>query len=298
MATDIDINRHYAALLGWTPSDLSATGFDDQLTVSIRTLQAQLGVTVDGRCGPNTFRALVSRWLQGELQQLGQNADRLATAGRVALLEAKRTWLETIVDPPDESNTPLYKAGRARIDGFINSADGLGWSWPPYKQDNDYQWCGAFVASAWRAGGLKLDLRRSFFSSTHRLDAYGQYRDWRDGAREEPPADRPRRFVKLDERSAPRDAMFDDSEPPRAGDILLVGGRKNPRGSHICLVESYDMQTGTFTTIEGNATGPGPNGRTIEGVIRATRLVGLRVDQSPGTYHARRLIRPSIHDLT
>jgi hypothetical protein len=295
MLTDIEINRHYALLLGWTPLQLGATAFDDHLIQMIRALQADLNVEVDGRCGPRTYRALVERWFKESQQNVGQAADRLLAGGRIAVLEAKRVWLETIVDPPNRS--PDFKRARERIDGFIRSKDGLGWRVPPYEQDNDFKWCGAFVANAWRAGGIAFELRRSFFASTLRLDAFGQYRLWQDWAQDERPADNPRLSIRLDEDSAPRDALFSATEPPREGDILLVGGRKTAHGSHICLVESYDVSLGVFTTIEGNATGDAPSGRRIEGVVRTKRPVGLSQGAAPTTYHARRLIRPSIHDL-
>jgi len=299
VATEIEFNQHYATLLGWTPEQLNGTAFDDALVQEIRGIQADLGLEVDGICGPMTYRALVTTWLtveRGLLTQAGESlTDRLAVAGRVAVLEAKRLWLEYIVEPPDGSLS--HQRSRAVIDGFIRGEDGLGWDAPAYQQDGDFAWCGAFVARAWRVAGLRMDLRRTCFATPDRLDAYGRHLDWKDRTPDPKVSIAPRRWLQLDQHASPRDAMFSTEDPPREGDVLLVGGTKSAHGSHVCLVESYDLSAGTFTTLEGHATGTAPTGRRIDGVVRTRRPVGLSADAPPTTYHARRLIRPSLLDL-
>lgn len=74
--------------------------------------------------------------------------------------------------------------------------------------------------------------------------------------------------------------------------------RRFPYGSHVCLVESFDAATASFSTIEGNATGLLPDGARAQGVVRQTRPLGLPSDAGIHTYYARRLIRPALADLT
>lgn len=294
----IESNQSYARLLGWTPGDFNATGFNDQLVAAIKDAQGRLGATVDGVCGPKTYRALlVDR--QTKLRAAQGSPDPLRDAGTVTVLEAKAEWLRDIADLPAPSS-PDYERCRSEIERIVASPDGLGWSWEkPYQGNHQIEWCGAFAAFSWRAAGLSLDLRKTYFSSTYRLDRWARYQPWNDGVPDpKPPAGPYRMIVELDEHSGPLDAHFSDDDPPRAGDVLLVGGVNTAYGKHVTIVESYDSATGIFTTLEGNATGPGPSGGTRHGVIRNQRPVGLPRGAVPTTYHARRLIRPSLQDLT
>src|SRR5688500_3096971 len=133
-------NRQYASLLGWSPSDFGADGFDSKLVELIMTAQAKLGFTgkdADGVCGPKTYRA----WLNDEANHIKTNqsasADPLADAGRLALYEAKQVWLTNIVDPPSASEE--FKSSRVAIDAMIRTTKGLNWSWTePYIKNGDY----------------------------------------------------------------------------------------------------------------------------------------------------------------
>jgi hypothetical protein len=293
--SEIDLNQAYAGQLGWTPADLGGADFDAGLVAIIRGLQGALGVGVDGVCGPTTYRAWIERALTA-LAAPRAGADRLRDAGLIALYTAKRAWLDEIIDPPDAS--PAYAASRAAIDAMIRTPDGLDWSWStPYVHDGDYQWCGAFASFAWRAAGVARSWRYTFFSSTFRLDAWARYQPFQHEANARPATGPYRRLCELDERSRPEDAAFGPGDGPRAGDILLVGGEHPAYGQHVTIVESYDATAGVFTTIEGNGTGAWPSGRRVQGVVRASRPVGVGPGEPPTRYHAHRLIRPALADL-
>ena len=224
-----------------------------------------------------------------------QNAS-LEDMGVIAVCEAKLAWLKNIIDLPP-TGTATYEPCRSAIDEMIRTKRGLDWSWQQPYRDN-YEWCGAFAAFAWRAAGLARDLRYHFWSSTYRLDLFGHYKRFDTVDNPAPPQGQARRqLVELDEHSGPMDARFAFDDPPRPGDVLLVGGKNTGYGKHVTVVESYDDATGVFTTLEGNATGPGPSGGVRHGVIRHQRKVGLLSSQPPTTYHARRLIRPALLDL-
>lgn len=292
----IDVNRWNAKLLGWSPQDFERTAFDDQLVSSIRAAQERLKLHVDGICGRQTYAALLAERQRALLAGQATAVARHARAGVIAVCEAKLAWLRNIVDLPSKG-APDFETSRAAIDQMIRSEQGLGWFWEePYR--GNYEWCGAFVGFAWRAAGLKLELRKTYFSSTYRLDRYARYAPAFETTPNPRPAEGPfRELVELDEHSGPLDAWFGEGAPPRPGDILLVGGKNTAYGKHVTLVESYDPMTGLFTTLEGNATGPGPSGGARHGVIRTVRPVGLSHGAPPSRYHARRLIRVAPCDL-
>jgi hypothetical protein len=210
--------------------------------------------------------------------------ENLETAGRHAVEIAAARWRLNIYDPRQSDKSDDAQRCRNQIDGYIR--DGLGWTWePPYAGDGDFEWCGAFAATCWL--GIKSQLRKTYFASTYRLDRYargGSVNGERNAKGE-------RLIAELDEHST--------SLPwePRAGDILLIGPSGSGYGKHICLVESYADRM--FTTIEGNGTGLGPNGKRRQGVVRATRYLGTegRVADGVSLWHARRLIRPAAADL-
>jgi len=296
MSKASDENRQYAALLGWAPEDFGAHCFDDALVDAIRVAQGELAVTADGVCGPMTYRAWIGRRLDQLRAGKAASADWLRDAGEIALYEAKRVWLGRIVDPP--TSGPEYADSRTIIDRMIRTPDGLDWSWlAPYVKNGDYEWCGAFASYGWAAAGVAEHWRKYFFSSTFRLDQWARYRPFEHTENPKPKDGPYRQLIELDETSGPRDAAFGPGDWPRAGDILLVGGQKTGYGRHVTLVESYDLVTGWFTTIEGNGTAAWPNGRRMHGVVRGRRQVGLANGAPPTTYHARRLIRPAPSDL-
>jgi hypothetical protein len=293
----IESNQWYATLLGWTPGDFGATGVDAGLIAAITDIQTRLQLRADGICGPMTYRGILADRQNRLIAALPSSADRLEDAGAVAVCAAKQTWLRDIVDLPPAGSS-AYAASQQAIDQMIRSDAGLAWSWIDQPYNGNFEWCGAFASYAWHAAGVALPWRYTYFASTFRLDCWGRYQAFENTPNVRPTSGVPRKMIELDESSGPIQAHFDGGDPPRAGDILLVGGVNTAYGKHVAIVESYDTATGMFTTLEGNATGAGPAGGTRHGVIRGLRPVGLPRGAPPTTYHARRLIRPALSDLT
>ena len=292
----IEANQTLASLLGWTPSEFGADGFTTALVAAIRAQQTALGVTADGICGKDTYSALLAQRQAKLFEGRAKSSDWLADAGLIAMYEAKRTWMSNIIDLPETSD-PRFATCRSAIDDMIRSENGLLWSWQPLYADN-FEWCGAFVGFSWRAALLAAALRKTYWASTYRLDRYARYEmAFENTPNPRPTSGTPRKLKELNEHSGSFDAHFSADDPPRPGDILLVGGVNTAYGKHVTLIESYDAARGLFTTLEGNATGRGPTGSTRHGVIRAQRPVGLPKGAAQSTYFARRLIRPAMADL-
>lgn len=209
----------------------------------------------------------------------------LEHAGRVALNTGLLAWQRGIMDPIRKAwGDPAFADDRAFIDACIRSDDGLGWSScstvvKSYRWDGDYEWCGAFAAYCWHAS-IPLAIRRRYFPSTYRLDRYGRHKRAFAEAVPVVPLSMRRKYLAID-----GDADDVDAFAPRAGDILIVNGRGY--GQHITIVESWDPITCVFRTVEGNATGEGPDGQRHQGVVRQTRPLSV----------CRRLIRPGLCDL-
>ena len=149
---------------------------------------------------------------------------------------AEAEWKRNVTEPS-------YGGDWQRIDTYIRSSQGLGWSWEsPYEHNGQFSWCGAFAAFAYQSVLPKI--RQKIFPSCYRMWAnWGSTSRCRDG------------------------------EQPLPGDIVTVytsDERSPAQGNHIVLVLSPPDEHGDFHTLEGNAHGMGPNGR-IEGVIGRTR---------------------------
>jgi hypothetical protein len=234
----------------------------------------------------------------------------IAEAGRIAVATALAAWERCIVDP---RKTVGDDESRTFIDTIIRSpSQGLGWPRcsqrvEAYRINGDFEWCGAFAAHAWRAAGLDRRLAFASFASTFRLDGYGRYkRVLSDSAavRAELAFPKPDSDGRLylhvsDETKAARvQFLF----APQPGDILMCSQvRHLPKyrfGHHIAIIERWDPERGEFHTIEGNAQGLLKNGKRGEGVVRQVRKLGLADGDGPTAWRVRRLIRPSIHDLT
>jgi hypothetical protein len=228
----------------------------------------------------------------------------LKRAGEVALERALAEWRRDVVDPPRRSlNDPLFDDDRKAIDGYIRNGAQLGGVANPgkfvYQKDGDYEWCGAFHAHCWEPF-IQPDLRQLYWPSTYRLDCYGRYVAGFSSANAKATAakyPRPvadgRKYLKLTAASKPADV---EAFGPRPGDILLVGFAPGlAYGSHVTLVERWDPVASVFHTVEGNATGVGPKGTRVQGVIKHQRPLGTLTPAK--TYHALRLVRPGINDL-
>lgn len=211
--------------------------------------------------------------------------ESLAHAGQVALNKGLLAWSRGIMDPTRKAFTdPAFADDRAFIDSCIRTPDGLGWARcsalvKEYRWDGDFEWCGAFAAYCW-SGSVRLDVRKRYFPSTYRLDRYGQHRRAFLESVPAVTADQRRQYLSFD-----GDALSIDEFGPRAGDILVVNGKGY--GQHITIVERWDPIRCEFETVEGNATGRGPQGERYQGVVRQTRPLAV----------CRRLIRPGLCDL-
>lgn len=282
--TMIDRNLWFAMRLRWMPDLFGATAFNESLIDAIVAYQEAAGLTVDGVCGPITYTKLIDL-------QLKRLITNLEDAGRIAMLTAKRLWLNNIVD------SMRFPASIALIDEMVRSEKGSGWAWePPYTPDGP-EWCLMFAARCWYAAGVPLADRKYGFPSTYRMDRWARYMPPSDVFPNKLPAEGPpRMMIELDETSTMADARFPDGTMPRAGDILLVGGRRTGPGKHGTIIEEFDMIKGHFLTIEGNATGQLASGTSAHGVIITKRQIG-GVGVSETTYIARRVIRPGGHDI-
>jgi len=154
-----------------------------------------------------------------------------------AMKRAEAEWQRNVTEPS-------YGGDWQRIDAYIRSSQGLGWSWEsPYERNGQFSWCGAFAAFAYGESVLPK-IRQKIFPSCYRMWAnWGSTSRCRDG------------------------------EQPLPGDIITVftSDEQTPvQGNHIVLVVSSPDEHGDFHTLEGNAHGEGPEGR-IEGVIKRTR---------------------------
>jgi len=295
MLTKLDQNRRYAHNLGWQPRDFGATvnDFTTTLVGAIEHVQSVLGVAIDGVAGPMTYAALL-RARQTEIIQ--QPVRILSDAGAIALYEVKIIWMTNggVIDLPPTSS-PLYAQSQQHIDAAIRTPTGIDWWWENrYLHNGDYEWCGANAAVGWRKAGLKQRIARDYFSSNYRLDRYARYKTHDGKTPNVKPAQGPyRTIVDLDENASATQPL-----DWQMGDILTVGPARSGYGKHICMIESRDPDTGDFITIEGNGTGWGPDGALRHGVVRARRPVGLRPGVKPTVYHARRLIRVALSDLS
>lgn len=252
--------------------------FGDNTFDAVCDFQGAKKLEQDGIVGPKTWLAIEQGLTHLRHDEERRVRDRLRFAGEKAVERALAMWKLDIYDPKTTDDTLEAVRSKQYIDDMIRS--GLGWTWEqPYAGDGDFQWCGAFAAACWI--DVKPELRKLYFSSTFRLDRYASYRP-AFGEKNEGSG---RLCAQLDMSSTAATLPFE----PRAGDILLVGTKGY--GSHICLVESFDPETGLFNTIEGNGNGKGPNGELQHGVIRRRQRLGVSF------YCARRLIRPSVDDL-
>lgn len=155
-----------------------------------------------------------------------------------AIKRAEAEWQLNVTEPE-------YDGDWQRINTYIKSSEGLGWSWEAdYTKNGQFSWCGAFAAFAYGRSVLP-SIRQKIFPSCYRLwSSWGKTSRCRDG------------------------------EQPQIGDIVTVftSDAQSPvQGNHIVLVTSAPDDMGLFNTIEGNAHGEGPDGDMIEGVIKRQR---------------------------
>jgi hypothetical protein len=186
-------------------------------------------------------------------------SDATHPVGEMALAAAEAEWLMNVAEP----DGPNWQ----RIDHYIRSDEGLGWSWEKrYIRNRQFAWCGAFVAYCWGRAGLKAEIRKKRMPSCYRL-----YRWARGTAR-----------------------LITSGQGFLPGDVVIVGDEQSPRwGSHVTLCIEQDRSH--VFTYEGNAHGPGPDGNVHEGVVKRKRP--LKYAAAGNRYRAMHAIRFLEEDL-
>ena len=132
-----------------------------------------------------------------------------------------------------------------RINSYIKSVDGLGWTWEDdYVKNGQFAWCGAFAAYCY-GDSVNLQVRKNTFPSCYRMN-----RDWSNSSR-----------VQTKESILPGDVV-----------VVYTSDDHSPSyGNHITIARTSPNDEGDFHTIEGNAHGVGPNQDWREGVSKRTR---------------------------
>lgn len=185
--------------------------------------------------------------------------------------EAHRDLSKNIENSQVERTGPL--SAIFKDSGWSNTVD--------IRDGKVMDWCGMAVAAwAWRAGLVPVHRRsfwatsnvRSFFSyatkGSHNrtlLELNGKPIREVHAA-----AGSVRKWLETDQlRAVPLKSL--DIQP---GDVVLIAHRGQTTGAdHIALVESFDGRK--LITLEGNASGKLPNGKTVRsGVVRKSRDLG------------------------
>ena len=149
-----------------------------------------------------------------------------------ALKRAEAEW-QRVVKEPD-----------SRIDDYIRSRDGIGWTWEkPYTRNGQFAWCGAFAAFCWSS--VRFSIRQKIFPSCYRL-----YSRWLNTAR------------------------HIEADQMLPGDIVVVfTSKRSVQGDHITLCLTAPDSDGHFATIEGNSHGTACEGERAEGVVKNVRSI-------------------------
>jgi len=166
-----------------------------------------------------------------EIEDHDYNTPAISFHAREAIKRAEVELNRVVVDPCD------------RINAYIRSAEGLGWSWvEPYTKNGEFAWCGAFASFCYTK--VNSNIRKKIFPSCYRL-----YSNWAKTSRKIPIQD------------------------VQAGDIVVIyTAKRSVQGDHITLcVDASTKKDGYIKTIEGNAKGELGNGEFGEGVIRQER---------------------------
>jgi hypothetical protein len=166
-----------------------------------------------------------------EIEDHDYNTPAISFHAREAIKRAEVELNRVVVDPGD------------RINAYIRSAEGLGWSWvEPYTKNGEFAWCGAFASFCYTK--VNSNIRKKIFPSCYRL-----YSNWAKTSRKIPIQD------------------------VQAGDIVVIyTAKRSVQGDHITLcVDASTKKGGYIKTIEGNAKGELGNGEFGEGVVRQER---------------------------
>ena len=195
--------------------------------------------------------------LENQIQSLEQDLRRVKRALGQAELDLDITHIEIkdhVTPSQSDHAADVISGARAewervvkdpspRIDAYIKSSAGIGWSWEkPYLQNGQFAWCGAFAAFCYTKANFNI--RKKIFPSCYRL-----YSNWGQTSRKIP------------------------TNKLQRGDIVVVySGKHSVQGDHITICESADtLHLGYISTIEGNAVGTLGNAEKGEGVIKRQR---------------------------
>ena len=150
---------------------------------------------------------------------------------------AQSEWSKNVTEPELDGDSQ-------RINLYIKSREGAGWSWEDdYTKNGQLAWCGFFAA--WCYTKARFNIRQKVFPSCYRM-----FNAWGGTTR------------KVGE-ILPSDIV-----------IVYTSQDKTPHyGNHITLALSSPNQEGNFETIEGNAKGYGPNEDYREGVSKRIRNI-------------------------
>ena len=162
-----------------------------------------------------------------------QLAPHIDPKAHQAITRAEEELERVVIDPS------------ARINTYIKSKEGIGWSWEAdYERNGQFAWCGAFAAYCYTS--VSFPIRHKIFPSCYRM-----YKAWAQSSRRVEPA-----------KVSP-------------GDIVIVyTSKRSLQGDHITLcVDASTIDQGYITTIEGNAHGELGNGERGEGVITRQRTL-------------------------
>lgn len=177
------------------------------------------------------------------------------------------------------------EAGDRTIIGSYFAANGWG-SWLDAVTGGGYvetprtSWCGQFVAAmGHRVGdylregvcvpvGIDHDVARMVLVSTARL---ADPKRWRAAGVGTPKIYRAASTKGMLQRSDGRLVAPASVLEPGVVATFKTTGRKPAIGDHIVLVHSYDVETQTIYTVEGNGRGKLADGTWGEGVIRRSR---------------------------
>lgn len=156
---------------------------------------------------------------------------QLTPHNKQALDRAYGEWEKDIHDPDPRINT------------YIRSSEGAGWSWESnYIKNGQFAWCGCFAAFVHTA--VKFPIRKKIFPSCYRL-----YKAWSKTSR-----------------------SIDHAEVAPGDIVVVYSSKRSLQGDHITIcVDSTTIDQGYITTIEGNAHGTLGNGEYGEGVIKRER---------------------------
>ena len=179
-------------------------------------------------------RALNQAQLDIDLLEIDEDkykAPATSIHAREAIKRAQAEWNRNVIDPSE------------RINAYIKSTDGLGWSWEKdYIKNGQFAWCGAFASYCYTK--VNSNTRKKIFPSCYRM-----YKNWSKTSRR----------VSADQ--------------IQVGDIVIVyTSKRSVQGDHITLCsDASTLKDGYISTIEGNARGELGSGEYGEGVIKRER---------------------------